>query len=78
MFEEVRQRPDLDQDTAVDQIIKKFGKQFTYDNDNGNLAIRKDVLKAFLKLTKDSVVWDREYRSWRMRKPSDKPGRQQD
>jgi hypothetical protein len=78
MLEELKRQGYLDQDTAVDQIAKTFGKQFTYDNENGNLAIERNVLSTFRKLTKDFVVWDREDRSWRMRKASDKPGRQQD
>jgi hypothetical protein len=44
----------------------------------GYLAIGKAVLKAFRKLTEKSVVWDREDRSWRKRKPNDSPSRMQD
>lgn len=66
----------LYQETVVYEIADKFGKQF-YDNENGNLAIRKDVLSAFRELTKDTVIWEREERRWRMREPGDDPGRQQ-
>jgi uncharacterized protein DUF6953 len=55
-------------------MAEKFGSQFTCDNQNGDLAIRIDVLTAFRKLTKDSVVWVREGSYWRMRDPRDGPG----
>ena len=66
------------QETAVSHIALKFGYEFTYDNENGNLAIRRDVFAAFRRLAKDSVVWEREDRCWRKRKMDDKPTKQQD
>jgi hypothetical protein len=63
---------------AVSHIALKFGHEFTYDNENGNLAIRRDVLAAFRRLAKDSVVWEREDGCWRKRKMDDKPTKQQD
>jgi hypothetical protein len=78
MLEEVMRRSSLEQETAVHQIQMKFGKEFTYENENGNPAINKDILAAFRKLNGDSVVWERGSREWRKRHSSDKPGRQQD
>ena len=75
MLEELKRQGKLHQDTVVFVIAEKFGSQFTYDKKDGNLAIRRDVLAAFRKLTKDSVVWVREDRYWRMRTPYDEPGR---
>lgn len=66
------------QETIVYQISSQFGSQFTYYNENGNLAISKEVLKAFRKISKDKVVWLRGDRAWRLRQASDRPGRQQD
>jgi len=77
MLDELKRKGDLYQDASVREIAKKFGSQFTYSNDNGNEAIRKDVLSAFRKLSKDTVVWEREDRYWRMRKPGDKLAREQ-
>lgn len=77
MMEQVEQRY-MYQDTIVYQIRSQFGEQFTYVNENGNLAIGKDVLKAFKKLSGDSVIWERGDRCWRKRRPYDRPGRQQD
>ena len=76
MLDELTRSGELRQETAVADIALKFGYDFTYDNENGSLAIRRDVLAAFRKLTENSVVWDRENRLWRKRDSSDAPGRQ--
>ena len=78
MLKELKRRGKLHDDTLVFEIAEQFGQRFTYENENGNSAIRKDVLAAFANLSKDSVVWQKEDHYWRMRTPSDKPGRQQD
>jgi hypothetical protein len=78
MLKEVRENGELYQRNAVSKIEKKFGEQFRYLKENGNPAIRKDVLAAFRKLSKDNIVWEREDRRWRIRRPTDKPGREQD
>ncbi|MGB2664307.1 MAG: hypothetical protein WAK48_09905 [Candidatus Acidiferrum sp.] len=67
----------LEQEIAVYTIAEKFGKEFTYDNENGNPAIRKDVLAAFRKLTKKTVIWERDDLRWRKREAGDEKGRQQ-
>jgi hypothetical protein len=67
----------LDQELTVYEISKKFGDEFTYINPNGNLAISKDVLKHFNKITAADVVWSRSERHWRKRQPGDEPGRMQ-
>jgi hypothetical protein len=77
MLEQLETETYIHQETIVYEIAEKFGKQFTYDNANGNLAIQRAVLTAFMKLSKDSVVWERENRRWRKREPGDDPGRQQ-
>jgi hypothetical protein len=65
----------LDQESAVWKIKQNFGDAFVYTNENGNLAIGKDVLAAFRKLTGDNVVWERGSRTWRKRAGYDQPGR---
>jgi hypothetical protein len=77
MLKELKRQGKLHQDTLAYEIEEKFGHQFTYNNEDGNLAIRRDVLAAFRKLTKDSVVWIQEDSYWRMREPHDGPGRLQ-
>lgn len=75
MLEELKRQGELYQETVVYEIAEKFGEQFTCDNKNGKQAIGKDVLAAFRKLTKNSVVWEKENRCWRKRESGDEPGR---
>jgi hypothetical protein len=70
-------RQELYQADAAREIARKFGADFTYTNANGNPAIDKRVLKAFKKLSGDTVVWERWAFCWRKRKPIDKPSRKQ-
>jgi hypothetical protein len=77
MLEELTRDGVLYQETTVSLIAQKFGYEFTYDNENGGLAIRRDVLAVFRKLTEGSVVWDAENRLWRKREQTDRPGPQQ-
>jgi hypothetical protein len=77
MVNELNKQDYLDQQTAAFEISSRFGEQFTYTNDNGNLAINIDVLTAFKKLTSNSIVWERGTRTWRKRMDYDKPGREQ-
>jgi hypothetical protein len=78
MLEELKRQGKLHQDTVVYEIVERFGSQFAYDDKNGNLAVRIDVLAAFRKLTKDSVVWVAEDGYWRMRDSHDGSGTRQD
>jgi hypothetical protein len=69
----------LHQDVAAAEIEQRFGVPFVYFNDNGNLAIARDVLKEFRRSTEPDVVWDRSERAWRFREKYDpKTGRQAD
>ena len=77
MLEQIEEHSVLDQASAVADISGLFGDMFTMENDCGNLAISKEVLVAFRKLTAENVVWDRNQRLWRKRESSDEPGRQQ-
>jgi hypothetical protein len=38
MLEELKRQEKLYQDTLVFEIAERFGSQFTYDDENGNLA----------------------------------------
>src|SRR2546423_6362779 len=60
----------LYQEDAVWDIEKKFGAKFVYENDNGNPAISRGVLKEFRTLTEGKVVWERGSRMWRKRTKS--------
>lgn len=78
MLEELKTRRVLEQEYAVYSILKNFGREFTYTNENGNLAISKKVLKRFRDISGDIAVWERGERQWRVRSPRDAPGRMQD
>jgi hypothetical protein len=47
------------------------------ENDSGNDAINKDVLREFRKLTEGIAVWERGEKRRRKREPGDDPGRMQ-
>lgn len=55
----------LYQETVVYKIKKEFGDHFVYINNNGNLAIGKDVLKEFRKISEGTVIWERGDKAWR-------------
>lgn len=78
MADQLRESHWLYQDQTVYKIRDLFGEAFTYLNANGNLAIGKDVLREFRKLTDDVVVWERGARAWRLRGPHDQKRRQQE
>ncbi|RJO63104.1 MAG: hypothetical protein C4542_00615 [Dehalococcoidia bacterium] len=75
MLQELNRVNYLYQETVVWQIKEKFDDRYVYDNQNGNLAISKDVLREFRLLTGDNVVWERGSRLWRKRASYDMPGK---
>ena len=77
MLRQLEEEKFLYQEMVVHQIFSEFGEEFAYLNSNGNLAIDKQVLAAFRKLTGDDVIWERGERMWRKREDYDEPGRQQ-
>jgi hypothetical protein len=78
MLEQLDQGRQLYQADAVRGIAERFGQEFTYENENGNPAIDRRILKAFRQLTGDTVVWDRWDFSWRKRTAADGPRRKQE
>jgi hypothetical protein len=68
----------LYQETIVSRIRHDCGQEFVYNNESGNLAIDKAVLREFRKLTEQTLIWERGSKAWRRRKEHDKPSRQQD
>jgi len=61
----------LQQLTIVEEIKNTFGEEFTYINQNGNLAIRKDILLIFKRKTAGKVVWESGEKRWRFRESYD-------
>jgi hypothetical protein len=77
MLDEVSKEKMLHQEHAVYDIAKKFGDEFTYMNENGNLAISRPILRAFRKLSMHTVVWVRSERYWRLRDERDTENKRQ-
>ena len=78
MLQRLHENGELYQDEAVDEIERNFGSAFVYENENGNPAIDRGVLREFRRLTGESVVWERGEQLWRRRSTDDEDGRQQD
>jgi hypothetical protein len=78
MLGQLKQNDILYQETAVWDIQEKFGDDSVYENENGNMAISRTVLREFRKLTEKTVVWNRRERYWRFREELDENGRRQD
>jgi hypothetical protein len=70
--QELEKRKYLYQEDIVFEIERKFGPEFVFINENGNMAIIKEVLKEFRNLT-PNVVWERGNRLWRERQNFDDP-----
>jgi len=76
MFNQINKKRELYHIEVVYQIEDKFGPQFVYENQAGNLVISREVLKEFRKLTEETVVWYRSELCWRIRSADDpKDGR---
>lgn len=76
MMEQITETGELWQADAAAHIDHDF-EGLTYLNDNGNVAIGKDVLAAFRKLSEGTVVWERGSRFWRRRAEDDPEGKRQ-
>jgi len=75
MREQIDEHGVLYQDQAAAEITARFGDECAYQNDNGNLAISREVLKQFRAATEGTVVWDGAERMWRRRENYDSQGR---
>jgi hypothetical protein len=68
---------ELWQADAAAHIEAHYDEGLTYINDNGNVAISKEVLAAFRKMSEGTVVWERGSRFWRQRAGYDPEGQRQ-
>lgn len=65
MINEILEKGYVYQEYLVHDIQEKFGDDFVYINENGNLAISKKVLNDFKKLKEqNNIEWDRSDKSW--------------
>lgn len=75
MAGELNRVSELYQEDAAYEVERLFGKQFLYENENGNMAIDRAVLREFRRLTESDVVWEPSERYWRKREPRDPIGK---
>lgn len=54
------------QNQLVARIRKDFGAEWSYQNDNGNWAISKEVLKEFGKLKYPNLQWHSGSQAWQV------------
>lgn len=76
MLAQVKRDGCIYQDDVVDHLVKAKQEDLLTENADGNQAVGKAVLAAFLKLTATTVVWVKPDRYWRWRVAEDEPGRE--
>ena len=65
MINEILEKGYIYQEYLVHDIQEKFGEEYVYVNENGNLAISKKVLNEFKKLKEvNGIEWDNRERCW--------------
>lgn len=65
MINEILEKGYVYQEYLVHDIQEKFGEEYVYVNENGNLAISKKVLNEFKKLKEvNGIEWDNRERCW--------------
>ena len=65
MINEILEKGYVYQEYLVHDIQEKFGEEYVYVNENGNLAISKKVLNEFKKLKDvNGIEWDNRERCW--------------
>lgn len=67
MLEELKQETILCQEVVAHEISMLFGEEFTYTNENGDLAIDERVLREFRNLTANIVISVGGERVWRLK-----------
>lgn len=76
MLKQINKKRELYHEDVVYQIDENFGSGFVYYNQEGNLAISKEVLKEFRKITEPTIIWSRSELCWKFRSKGDpKTGR---
>ncbi len=64
MVQEIRFKGMLYQSEAIEYVKTHFGEQFVFVNENGNASLSKEVKKAFRKLHRGRIAWDRDAFFW--------------
>ena len=76
MLSQIEKDGSIYQDDVVDYLVKVDAENLLRENAEGNLALGREVLAEFKKITEHSVVWVKPDRYWRYRVAEDEPGRE--
>lgn len=64
MVQEIKFTGTLHQEAAIEYVKTHFGEEFVFVNENGNASLSKEVKKAFRKLHRGQIAWDRDAFMW--------------
>ncbi|WP_442953364.1 DUF6953 family protein [Paenibacillus sp. RU4T] len=64
MVGEIENRGMLRQEEAIAHVREQFGEQYVFTNGQGHASLEKEVKKAFRKLHRGRVAWDRDGFFW--------------
>lgn len=64
MVQEIKFTGTLHQEGAIEYVKTHFGEEFVFVNENGNTSLSKEVKKAFRKLHRGQIAWDRDAFMW--------------
>lgn len=64
MVKEIEFKGMLYQSDAIEYVKAHFGEQFVFVNENGNASLSKEVKKAFRKLHRGKIAWERDSFMW--------------
>jgi hypothetical protein len=76
MLRQVELEACIYQDDVVDSVLRNGDDSLLKENAEGNLVLGRGILDAFLKLTRETIVWVKPDRYWRFRVPEDEEGRE--
>ncbi|MGN7456330.1 DUF6953 family protein [Paenibacillus pasadenensis] len=64
MVETIRDRGMLRQEEAIEHVRGVYGEAYVFVNEAGNVSLEKEVKKAFRKLHRGRIAWDRDGFFW--------------
>jgi hypothetical protein len=76
MLGQIEREACIYQDDVVDMVLQQGDDSLLRENADGNVVLGHGILDAFLKLTRETVVWVKPDRYWRFRVAEDEEGRE--
>lgn len=64
MVDEIRDKGSLRQEDAIAYVRSQYGEAYVFVNEQGNVSLEKEVKKAFRKLHRGRIAWDRDGFFW--------------